>query len=406
MKKIILALFALTFYTSFACAQEKEEEDEFGYNINSLRPIHESDQAFRNTIWYRIDLNQEANQPMFAKDLEITRIIVEAVKAGILRPFLNDSLNTRMSYEDFIKNLTIANTKKEYLPTQITLLEVREDIIYSKKDLRFYHDIQAINLYIPAHLHSSKKEKFIAAFSWKEIVENVFKDNPQAVWFNKKDNNEHLPLLEAFNKRLFKGYLVSNPYIDEKLKQEKLTENNNSICNIPVSQQLFRKTVWYRIDLSKKANQPMFTKNNEITKRIIEAVKAGILRPFIDDSLEKRMSYADFIHNLKKDKSSDDEYLPQGISLLEVREEFIFDKSTLKICYDIQSLTLYVPAEKTALKVKKKIASFIYLELSENVFKEYEYAIWYNDKNNAKHLNLEDGFYLRLFEGEFLKFKD
>ncbi|TAH20125.1 MAG: hypothetical protein EAZ08_06955 [Cytophagales bacterium] len=402
MKKIVLALFALTFYVSFACAQGMYE---FGYNINSLRPIHVDDQAFRNTIWYRIDLSQEANQPMFAKDLEITRIIVEAVKAGILRPFQNDSLTIRMPYEDFITNLAIANTSKEYSPTQITLLEVREDIIYSKKDLRFYHDIQAINLYIPAHLHSSKKEKFIATFSWKEIVKNVFEDNPQAVWFNKKDNNEHLPLLEAFNKRLFKGYLVSNPYIDEKLKQEKITENNNSICNIPVSQQLFRKTVWYRIDLSKPANKPMFTKHNEITKIIMEAVIAGVLRPFTNDSLEERMSYYDFMHNLRKDQSSDDEYyMPQDISLLEVREEFIFDKSTLKICYDIQSLTLYVPAEKTQSKVKRKIASFSYKELHENIFKNN--TVWYNDENQAKLFDLNEGLYLRLFEGEFLKFKD
>jgi len=403
MKKIILVFFILTFYNSFAYAQE---QDVFGHNPKSLRPIHADDQAFKNTIWYRIDLSQEANQPMFAKDLEITKIIVDAVKAGILRPFQNDSLDSRMSYESFMENLQIPNSQKEYAVTQITLLEVREDIIYSKKDLRFYHDIQAISLYIPARPHSSKKEKFVATFSWKEIVENVFKDNPQAVWFNKKDNNEHLPLRDAFDKRLFKGYLAANPYINEKLKQEQFTKNSNSLCNIPISEQLFRKTVWYRIDLTKKANQPMSTKHNEITKLIIEAVMAGDLQPFENDNLEYSMSYENFLKNLTREDKTGYEYFSHDVLLLEVREEFIFDKSALQICYDIQSLTLYVPAEKTVLKVKKKIASFSYKELHENILKDNDAAIWYNDKNKAKHLNLTEGFYLRLFEGEFLKFKD
>ncbi|MCU0450546.1 MAG: gliding motility protein GldN [Bernardetiaceae bacterium] len=236
---------ALLFTSTLAFAQEREE---FGYNINSLRPIRNSDQLFKKTLWWRIDGREKSNKPLFAKNMEITKIIIESVKAGILRPYENDSLKTRMSYETFLQNMTIPSADAgltdeekemgfgteddawgsnggfgdegggdgakqeaaatEWLPKEIYILEMKEDLIFDKKRSRMYHDIQAITLILPAEKNIAKAlDQPIASFSYKELVDNVFKDNPDAVWYNNANPKEHRNLAEAFELRLFTGHL-------------------------------------------------------------------------------------------------------------------------------------------------------------------------------------------------------
>lgn len=252
----ISSLFAL--FIVLAGVATAQEKDEFGYNINSLRPIHEDDQLWRRTVWVRMDCKEKQNKPFFAKNNEITKVIIEAVKAGILRPYQNDSLNTRMSYESFIENLTIPGTDEglseeekemgfgtedgwgdsgwdegadgggdkeadaavpassnEFFPKDISILNIRIDLIFDKKRSRWYRDIQAITLILPAEKNTAKGiDQDIASFSYKELVENVFKDNGNAIWYNDSNNpKEHRNLSEAFDLTLYAAHMekYSNP---------------------------------------------------------------------------------------------------------------------------------------------------------------------------------------------------
>ncbi len=76
-----------------------------GYNPNSVRPIHDSDILYKKRVWRRMDLKEKQNRPFFAYNNEISKIIIEAVKQGVLHPYVNDSLKTRMSKEQFLENL-------------------------------------------------------------------------------------------------------------------------------------------------------------------------------------------------------------------------------------------------------------------------------------------------------------
>lgn len=243
MKKLFILLAWIALIPTFVLAQER---DEFGYNTNSLRPIRIHDQLFRKTLWWQIDLREKMNRPMNAKNMEITRVIIEAVKGGILRPYVNDSLTTRMSYEDFIKKITVTSegdglTEEEralgfgveddvgggwggdefgpnspsssgpveYLPGKdLYLLELKEDLIFDKKRSRLYHDIQSITIILPADRNNKSVDIPIATFSYKELVENVFKGNDKAIWFNNANPKEHRNLAEAFELRLFTAHLV------------------------------------------------------------------------------------------------------------------------------------------------------------------------------------------------------
>ncbi len=230
------ALCCLPFASTFA----QEVNNEFGYNPQSLRPINQDDQLYRKTMWYRIDLQEKQNKAFHARGNELTNTIIEAAKAGIIRPFSNDSLATRMSLDEFMQNLTMPNQAtepewnldddvvwedpnnaeqqnqngentvkaEEYLPREFKILELKEDLVFDKKRSRMYHDIQAITIFLPADKNPTGIEKPIATFSYRELVENVFRDNPAAIWYNNQNPKEHRNLEEAFELRLFAAHLV------------------------------------------------------------------------------------------------------------------------------------------------------------------------------------------------------
>ena len=229
-----------------------------GYNPNSVRPIHESDIMYRRTIWRDVDLNEKQNQPMMAQNNEIVRLINDAVMAGLLTPYDRDSLHTKITKEEFLKrmvdpNCQPANTDEleaqrnefrqqkrdgfitqdelnarlkeidqraatggcENLPIRdFTLLEIKEDMIFDKKRSRMYYDIQAITIYLPAENKNNVKKVNLplASFRYKDL-EQYFRKNPNAIWFNEQNNREHKNLADAFELRLFSSIItkISNP---------------------------------------------------------------------------------------------------------------------------------------------------------------------------------------------------
>lgn len=228
-----------------------------GYNHNSIRPLHESHIMYKKTLWFRMSLKEKQNLPFFAVDNEITKVIIDAVKLGIIRPYKNDSLRTRMSQEEFLENLKIPSEEvslteeeiamgftqddlggfggggddwgsggdwggggdgggaaaetsaNEFYPKNLHLLEIKEDLLFDNKHSRMKHDIQAITIIIPAEMNpSTGLEKKLAAFSYKELVQNLFRDNSQAIWYNERNNRHHRNLEEAFDLRLFNARVI------------------------------------------------------------------------------------------------------------------------------------------------------------------------------------------------------
>lgn len=243
---------------------QAQEVSNLEYNQNSVHPIRESDIHIKKRVWRRIDLNEKQNKPFFAFNSEITKILIEAVKAGVLTPYANDSLKTRMSREDFIEKLKMpdagggiteeekamgfgqetqaadawdtgggwgdepaANNDTaasasgsapaagidEFLPREINVLEMMEDMIFDKKRSRLYWDIQSVTMIIPASKFETGLQRPVASFRYKDLVE-LFKSMPgEAIWFNPQNSAAHLNLADAFALRLFNGRIikVGNP---------------------------------------------------------------------------------------------------------------------------------------------------------------------------------------------------
>lgn len=218
----------------------------------SARPIPESDILFKKTVWRKIDLREKQNKPMFSENREITKILINAVKSGELTAYKTDSVNTPITREEFIQNMTpqqsegglseeeiaagfgqveeeedawgaalgdnaasgsAAPVSNEYFPKQLYLLELKENVVFDKKRSRMYHDIQTISMKVPATLNPLGFEQTIASFKMSDLV-RIFRNNPDlAIWYNAQNDAQHKNLADAFDLWLFSSYItkISNP---------------------------------------------------------------------------------------------------------------------------------------------------------------------------------------------------
>ena len=243
------------------------QETSVNPNPNSAHPIDEADIQYRAQIWRRMDLNEKINQPFFAENNQISKFLIDGVKAGLLIPYSNDSLNTKLSLEQFLDRLKLKGklenggltaeeiaagfggdtkpaapaaaggaddgwgTKKTetsnaekpaaddfdkgpivagveyYIPKQLSILEIKEDAIIDRKRSRLYFDIQAITLKIPASQSDAGLEDIVASFRFKDVYK-FFKNNPNCIWFNSTNEMQHRNMADAFDLRFFSARII------------------------------------------------------------------------------------------------------------------------------------------------------------------------------------------------------
>lgn len=262
MKKSFLAV-ALTVFASCAFAQEVQDL-EVQYNPNSLNPIALYEQHYKVRVWRNIDLREKQNKGFFAKNGEISKLIIDAVKSGELTDvYKSDSLTTKMSKEDFMSSMvqeqavtypawdpaadyitddivnyngknyratqdsrgatpadesenwsaTTQGSGIEYLVSDISTAHLMEDMIFDKRRSRLYYDIQAIELIIPGAKTATTLDVSLGWFKYKDL-EKLFRNNIQkAVWFNRQNTAQNKNFGDAFLLRLFHGsiYKIQNP---------------------------------------------------------------------------------------------------------------------------------------------------------------------------------------------------
>ncbi len=109
MKKLnkILVLYVLLSVLTVDNSYSQVSAESNGYNPLSLRQVHESYLMWKKTLWRRVDLKEKQNKPFFARNREISKIIIEAVERGVLIPYNSDSVNDSnvMAREEFIENI-------------------------------------------------------------------------------------------------------------------------------------------------------------------------------------------------------------------------------------------------------------------------------------------------------------
>src|SRR6478735_5949373 len=124
MKKLSVIALGLLLTSGLTFAQETPEQTatsetpaattggdpviKGGFNKYSVRQVHESDIMYKKTLIRAIDLREKQNKPLFSKNKEITKLLLEAVERGDLKPYASDSLEEG-------RQLTIEEFKANYL---------------------------------------------------------------------------------------------------------------------------------------------------------------------------------------------------------------------------------------------------------------------------------------------------
>jgi len=256
MKKFNI-LSVLLILAGFVFSQESEEVDD-GYNKFSSKGIHMSDIMWQKSVLRAVDLREKQNEPLMSNGREMPKILIDAVKAGVITAYKSDSLSdgAPLTKEEFLKNIQIPSTEIEltdeekefaanedsdddwgdeeggdeegeessdeassgveyFFAKQLYQMQIKEDMIFDKQRSVMYYDIIGLGMFVPADNPDNIKgiELPIAWFSFKELNEKVFKDNPDAIWYNPYNDAEHRSLSDAFELRLFSSYIikVSNP---------------------------------------------------------------------------------------------------------------------------------------------------------------------------------------------------
>ncbi|WP_184179882.1 gliding motility protein GldN [Rhabdobacter roseus] len=311
-KVVAWSLLSLALGATAAQAQERDDASE---NQLSARPIDPHDVLMKRTLWRRVDLNEKQNLPMFSKNNEITRYLIDAAKAGLIPAYTNDSCATQQTPEEFRKKILV--------PNEVGGLSAEE----------------------------------IAAGFGQPADNGGWGDTP------KKDT-------KAAAKPADDGW--GTPVKDTK--KTAVVEDDG--WGTPVKKPTTAKNTKKGAAAVKEEPAP------------VEEVKPA------DDFQQQALA------------GTEEEFFPNQLSLLEVKEDWTFDKKRSRQYNDIQSITIYLPAEQSSTGLELPIASFKYKDVERLFRSDSKKYIWYNSQNTAQHKNLADAFDLHLYHGRITKFSN
>jgi len=275
MKKLRYVLgYSLILVVAYGFTAKAQETVTTGYNPNSINPIHESNKMFKKILWWRMDLVEKQNRPFFSRNGEITKLMIDAVKADLLIPYVDDSLHKRMSKEVFLENLKIPSdggdaltaeeiaagfgqetqeadpfggfpggggdidevaVSDEFTPREYTIMEIKEEMFFDKNRSLMYHDIQALTVWLPASANPAGFEKSLASFKYKDLVALFYQMPEKALWYNTQNLAEHKNFADAFQLRLFSANLIKYANPQDQLIVDIYGANKQSVIK---SQQL------------------------------------------------------------------------------------------------------------------------------------------------------------------------
>lgn len=286
-------------------AQEKANPST---NSNSVRGINENDIMMKKTLWRRIDLKEKQNQSMFSKNNEITKYLIEAMKAGLIDGYENDSLATKLTPDKFQKRLIMPNSA------------------------------------------GGLSEEEIKAGFGTETTSNGATDG----WDQKKKDPKTAakPADDGWGAPKKAAAQPADDGWGGAVKKKAVAKNTKG---------------------KKGKAQPVVEAPKVDTTAKVAAVPTG------------------------------DEYFAKDFNIMEIKEDWIFDRKRSRLYYDIQTITVYLPSDKNTAGVETPLATFRYKDLDKLFRSDPKKFIWYNPQNQAQHKNLADAFDLRLFYGRITK---
>ncbi len=177
---------------------------------------------------------------------------------------------------------------------------------------------------------------------------------------------------------------------------------------------MYRKRVERRINLKEKQNLPFFAQDLWITQVILDGVGSGEVTPYrpeatVDSLVPKYvMSPEDWKKQLADSSNGDPIESGRQVQVLDITEEYIFDKRRSRMYIDILSIKMTVLPQAGGAGLLVPLGQFKFRELHEYFKKVYArsnqtQAFWFNPKNDRRKLCYSDALDLRLFSSRITK---
>lgn len=237
MKKIVNAYLVVAFIAISLAGNAQE-------GVPLIKPdVPESYSLFKKTVWRRMDLQEKQNRPFYSTNGEITKLLIEAVDEGLLRPYRSDSCLNFMPDIVFVSNISVEQADNPFVgggfnsfgneettegaqeavdegpkldaipPSLFSVLYIKEDVIFDRNRSRMYTYIKSISLALPASVGTDWNpggfEKIVAHFKYDEVLD-LFKNqySDRAKWYNVQNQSAHVNFGDAFELRLFAAPII------------------------------------------------------------------------------------------------------------------------------------------------------------------------------------------------------
>ena len=218
--------------------------------LNSVYTVPSEEKMYKNTIWREMNLKEKINTPFFSKDRQISGILVEAMKSGLLQGYKPDitlpatkheedgilSGLERMSKDEFLEAISLKQEESggedwgggaaeggagggwdaapaaddPFAPTEIQVFDMtnillEEDIFFDKVRSRMYNEIKTLTI---RYMDATGVYKPIVTLDYRE-VETFFRENPEkAIWYNLQNSGQHRNMADAFLLKLYHAKIV------------------------------------------------------------------------------------------------------------------------------------------------------------------------------------------------------
>lgn len=167
----------------------------------------------------------------------------------------------------------------------------------------------------------------------------------------------------------------------------------------------YSTTIVREINLNHPSNQSLFGKKALLSEMLLEATKKGYLQARQPEDPETELSLWDVIKNISIPSDSGfcfEQYLPSQLYLIELQEEFIFDKNRSEFRFIPKYITLFIPPEVNYRGIMQPIATWKY-EDCKKLFLSDKRAFSQSKGFGKSKINFHETFLLRSYRSEIVK---
>lgn len=207
-------------------------------SVHIVKPeVQDNHVMWKKVLIRRLNLLQRQNQPFNGKNSELSALMLQAAKEGLLQPYMSDSCLRPMPDDEFISKLQYEiqgggddfgggfgggfgeeeeeaeSDGKKYNdidPAEFNKIYIKEDLIFDRNRSRMYYYIRSLTVGIPANPnYEIQFEKRVASFRYDDVVKlfrGPYRD--KAIWFNDENQGNHLNLADALELRLFNAPII------------------------------------------------------------------------------------------------------------------------------------------------------------------------------------------------------